>query len=62
MDKTEDNLSRVEDILYDLEGRVEPLREKAALQRIQTLIKEMEKKYVLVTVHDIKQYMTILMN
>ncbi|TBW82232.1 chromosome segregation protein SMC, partial [Staphylococcus epidermidis] len=30
LDQTEDNLSRVEDILYDLEGRVEPLKEEAA--------------------------------
>ncbi|MGS0650482.1 AAA family ATPase, partial [Staphylococcus arlettae] len=29
LDQTEDNLNRVEDILYDLEGRVEPLREEA---------------------------------
>lgn len=29
LDQTEDNLTRVEDILYDLEGRVEPLKEEA---------------------------------
>ena len=28
LDHTEDNLNRVEDILYDLEGRVEPLKER----------------------------------
>lgn len=57
MDQTEDNLSRVEDILYDLEGRVEPLREEAAIAKeYKHLSKEMEKSDVLVTVHDIKQY------
>lgn len=57
LDQTEDNLSRVEDILYDLEGRVEPLREEAAIAKeYQHLAKEMEKSDVLVTVHDIKQY------
>lgn len=28
LDQTEDNLTRVEDILYDLEGRVEPLKRR----------------------------------
>ncbi|NWK84326.1 chromosome segregation protein SMC [Staphylococcus sp. GSSP0090] len=57
LDQTEDNLSRVEDILYDLEGRVEPLREEAAIAKeYKHLAKEMEKSDVLVTVHDIKQY------
>lgn len=57
LDQTEDNLSRVEDILYDLEGRVEPLREEAAIAKeYKHLSKEMEKSDVLVTVHDIKQY------
>ncbi|HJE01035.1 chromosome segregation protein SMC [Staphylococcus auricularis] len=57
LDQTEDNLTRVEDILYDLEGRVEPLREEAAIAKeYQTLSKEMEKSDVLVTVHDIETY------
>ncbi|UUY78007.1 chromosome segregation protein SMC [Staphylococcus saprophyticus] len=57
LDQTEDNLSRVEDILYDLEGRVEPLREEAAIAKeYKHLSKEMEKSDVLVTIHDIKQY------
>lgn len=57
LDQTEDNLSRVEDILYDLEGRVEPLREEAVIAKeYKHLSKEMEKSDVLVTVHDIKQY------
>ena len=51
LDQTEDNLSRVEDILYDLEGRVEPLREEAAIAKeYKHLSKEMEKSDVLVTV------------
>lgn len=55
--QTEDNLSRVEDILYDLEGRVEPLREEAAIAKeYKHLSKEMEKSDVLVTVYDIEQY------
>ena len=33
LDQTEDNLTRVEDILYDLEGRVEPLKEEAAVAK-----------------------------
>ena len=33
LDHTEDNLTRVEDILYDLEGRVEPLKEEAAIAK-----------------------------
>ena len=33
LDQTEDNLTRVEDILYDLEGRVEPLKEEAAIAK-----------------------------
>lgn len=57
LDQTEDNLSRVEDILYDLEGRVEPLREEAAIAKeYKHLSQEMEKSDVLVTVHDIEQY------
>jgi len=57
LNQTEDNLSRVQDILYDLEGRVEPLREEAAIAKeYKHLSKEMEKSDVLVTVHDIGQY------
>ncbi|WP_251943075.1 chromosome segregation protein SMC [Staphylococcus sp. Marseille-Q5304] len=57
LDQTEDNLNRVEDILYDLEGRVEPLREEAAIAKeYKHLSQEMEKSDVLVTVYDIEQY------
>lgn len=57
LDQTEDNLTRVEDILYDLEGRVEPLREEAAIAKeYKHLSNEMEKSDVLVTVYDIEQY------
>ncbi|PNZ45413.1 chromosome segregation protein SMC [Staphylococcus simulans] len=57
LDQTEENLNRVEDILYDLEGRVEPLREEAAIAKeYQHLSKEMKKSDVLVTVHDINEY------
>ena len=44
LDQTEDNLTRVEDILFDLEGRVEPLREEAAIAKeYKHLSSEMEK-------------------
>ena len=57
LDQTEDNLNRVEDILYDLEGRVEPLREEAAIAKeYKHLSKEMEQSDVIVTVHDIENY------
>ncbi|RIP33550.1 chromosome segregation protein SMC [Staphylococcus gallinarum] len=57
LNQTEDNLSRVEDILYDLEGRVEPLREEAAIAKeYKHLSQEMERSDVLVTVHDIAHY------
>ncbi|AYU55039.1 chromosome segregation protein SMC [Staphylococcus debuckii] len=57
LDQTEENLTRVEDILYDLEGRVEPLREEAAIAKeYQHLSSEMKKSDVLVTVHDINDY------
>ncbi|MGI2285718.1 chromosome segregation protein SMC [Staphylococcus cohnii] len=57
LDQTEDNLTRVEDILFDLEGRVEPLREEAAIAKeYKHLSNEMEKSDVLVTVYDIEQY------
>ena len=57
LDQTEDNLTRVEDILFDLEGRVEPLREEAAIAKeYKHLSSEMEKSDVLVTVYDIEQY------
>ena len=54
---TEDNLSRVEDILYDLEGRVEPLKAEASIAKeYLQLSKEMEHSDVVVTVYDINQY------
>ncbi|MCY1575430.1 chromosome segregation protein SMC [Staphylococcus pettenkoferi] len=57
LDQTEDNLTRVEDILYDLEGRVEPLREEASIAKeYQHLAAEMEKSDILVTVHDVETY------
>ncbi|MCD8843233.1 chromosome segregation protein SMC [Staphylococcus gallinarum] len=57
LNQTEDNLSRVEDILYDLEGRVEPLREEAAIAKeYKHLSQEMERSDVLVTVDDISNY------
>ena len=57
LDHTEDNLSRVEDILYDLEGRVEPLKAEASIAKeYLQLSKEMEHSDVVVTVYDINQY------
>ncbi|MEJ7420215.1 hypothetical protein WL546_13275, partial [Staphylococcus warneri] len=53
LDQTEDNLTRVEDILYDLEGRVEPLKEEAAIAKeYLQLTKEMKESDVIVTVYD----------
>lgn len=57
LDQTEDNLTRVEDILYDLEGRVEPLKEEAAVAKeYKTLSQQMKHSDIVVTVHDINQY------
>lgn len=57
LDQTEDNLTRVEDILYDLEGRVEPLKEEAAVAKeYKTLSQQMKHSDIVVTVHDIDQY------
>lgn len=57
LDQTEDNLTRVEDILYDLEGRVEPLKEEAAIAKeYLQLTKEMKESDVIVTVYDIDTY------
>lgn len=43
--------------MYDLEGRVEPLKEEAAIAKeYQQLSKQMEQSDVIVTVHDIDQY------
>lgn len=57
LDQTEDNLTRVEDILYDLEGRVEPLKEEAAIAKeYKTLSHQMKHSDIVVTVHDIDQY------
>lgn len=56
---TEDNLTRVEDILYDLEGRVEPLKEEAAIAKeylqLSDILKESD---IRVTVHDVQSYQT----
>ncbi|PWZ50457.1 chromosome segregation protein SMC, partial [Staphylococcus pseudintermedius] len=56
---TEDNLTRVEDILYDLEGRVEPLKEEAAIAKeylqLSDILKESD---IRVTVHDIVSHQT----
>ena len=47
----------MEDILYDLEGRVEPLKEEAAIAKeYLQLMKEMKESDVIVTVYDIDTY------
>ena len=57
LDHTEDNLTRVEDILYDLEGRVEPLKAEASIAKeYLKLSEEMKQSDVIVTVNDIDQY------
>ena len=49
LDQTEDNLTRVEDILYDLEGRVEPLKEEAAIAKeYKTLSHQMKHSDIVV--------------
>ncbi|WP_323702600.1 chromosome segregation protein SMC [Mammaliicoccus sp. Dog046] len=54
LDETEQNLNRVEDIVFDLEARVEPLREEAAIaEEYITLKEEMKKSDITVTVYDI---------
>ncbi|MBH9579860.1 chromosome segregation protein SMC [Staphylococcus felis] len=54
---TEDNLSRVEDILFDLEGRVEPLKEEAAIAKEYLQLSEtLKESDIRVTVHDIQSY------
>src|SRR5699024_12417557 len=44
LEETEKNLNRVEDIVYDLEARVEPLREEAAIARISFFERRNEKE------------------
>lgn len=55
LDETEQNLNRVEDIVFDLEARVEPLREEAAIAEEYIALKEeMKKSDITVTVYDIE--------
>ncbi|AVQ32842.1 chromosome segregation protein SMC [Staphylococcus muscae] len=57
LEQTEDNLMRVEDILVDLEARVEPLKEEAAIAKEYTALSDiLQESDVSVTVHDIKGY------
>ncbi|ARJ51675.1 chromosome segregation protein SMC [Staphylococcus lutrae] len=57
LSQTEDNLTRVEDILYDLEGRVEPLKEEAAIAKEYLQLSEILKDSdIRVTVHDVQSY------
>ncbi|UXR70368.1 chromosome segregation protein SMC [Staphylococcus sp. IVB6246] len=57
LEQTEDNLTRVEDILVDLEARVEPLKEEAAIDKEYTALSEiLQESDVKVTVHDIDAY------
>ncbi|QPA23566.1 chromosome segregation protein SMC [Mammaliicoccus fleurettii] len=57
LDDTEINLTRVEDILYDLEGRVEPLKEEASIAKeYLQLSQTLEQSDIRVTVHDIQSY------
>lgn len=55
LEQTEQNLNRVEDIVFDLEARVEPLREEAAIAEEYIALKEeMKKSDITVTVYDIE--------
>lgn len=55
LEETEQNLNRVEDIVFDLEARVEPLREEAAIaEEYLSLKEEMKKSDITVTVYDIQ--------
>lgn len=55
LEETEQNLNRVEDIVFDLEARVEPLREEAAVaEEYLSLKEEMKKSDITVTVYDIQ--------
>ncbi|UEX89348.1 chromosome segregation protein SMC [Staphylococcus ratti] len=55
--QTEENLNRVEDILYDLEGRVEPLKEEAAIAKEYLQLSDtLKDSDIRVTVYDIEAY------
>ncbi|MBI5974581.1 chromosome segregation protein SMC [Staphylococcus canis] len=57
LSQTEANLTRVEDILYDLEGRVEPLKEEAAIAKEYMHLSEaLKESDIQVTVYDITAY------
>lgn len=57
LSQTEENLNRVEDILYDLEGRVEPLKEEAAIAKEYLQLSEtLKESDIRVTLHDIEDY------
>lgn len=56
LDQTEDNLTRVEDILYDLEGHRTSKEEAAIAKEYKTLSHQMKHSDIVVTVHDIDQY------
>ncbi|TDM07129.1 chromosome segregation protein SMC [Macrococcus lamae] len=57
--ETMGNLARVNDIIFDLEGRVEPLKMEAAIAlEYQELTQEMKDADIQVTVFDIKQLKT----
>ncbi|AZB42910.1 chromosome segregation protein SMC [Bacillus sp. FJAT-42376] len=54
--ETQDNLNRVQDILYELEGQVEPLKVQASIAKDYLEKKEeLEQIEVALTVHDIEE-------
>ncbi|GGA96976.1 chromosome segregation protein SMC [Macrococcus hajekii] len=59
LDETMLNLSRVNDIIFDLESRIEPLQMEAAIaEEYQALTQEMREADIQVTVTDIKTLKT----
>ncbi|KAA1042773.1 chromosome segregation protein SMC [Macrococcus equipercicus] len=59
LSETVGNLARVNDIIFDLEGRVEPLKMEAAIAlEYQELLQEMKDADIQVTVFDITQLKT----
>lgn len=54
LDETMGNLARVNDIIFDLEGRIEPLAQEAAIaEEYEALMEEMRTSDIQITAHDI---------
>jgi chromosome segregation protein len=57
LDETQDNLNRIDDILHELEGQVEPLKMQASIAKDYLQKKEeLEQTEVALIVHEIEDY------